>query len=241
MLKTTTISLRKTLVQCVTKVNNHHLPSYSTDILTIGILVALFSFVIGMFLNVVLFSSVSNTQDTSYIHTTALPQQPQLPLPRSHISTSQDDKGIQTSRDLILTSIRDEQESTEQDNQEQVIEQENPDIAFKGTQYRVRRTMNMTFTAYSSTPDQTDSTPFITASNTRVRWGTVAANILPFQTKVRIPQMFGDKVFVVEDRMNKRYWHRVDVWMPTRQEAINFGIRTLRIEILEPVPPIQTI
>ena len=52
--------------------------------------------------------------------------------------------------------------------------------------------------------------------------------------------MFGDKVFVVEDRMNKRYWHRVDVWMPTRQEAINFGIRTLRIEILEPVPVART-
>ena len=41
--------------------------------------------------------------------------------------------------------------------------------------------------------------------------------------------MFGDKVFVVEDRMNKRYWHRVDVWMPTRQEAIILRIRTLKM------------
>jgi 3D (Asp-Asp-Asp) domain-containing protein len=45
--------------------------------------------------------------------------------------------------------------------------------------------------------------------------------------------MYGDQVFIVEDRMNKRYWHKVDIWMPTRQEALQFGIRSLEIEILE--------
>lgn len=90
-------------------------------------------------------------------------------------------------------------------------------------------------TAYSSTPDQTDSTPFITASGTRTRDGVVAANFLPIGTKVRIPTVYGDKIFVVEDRMNSRYWQRLDIWMETRQEALQFGVRTLPIEIIREI------
>lgn len=88
-------------------------------------------------------------------------------------------------------------------------------------------------TAYSSTPDQTDATPFITAQGTRVRDGIVAANFLPFGTKVRIPALFGDKVFVVEDRMNKRHASRLDVWFETRWQAREFGIRVAQIEVLK--------
>ncbi|MBW6440955.1 3D domain-containing protein [Patescibacteria group bacterium] len=85
-------------------------------------------------------------------------------------------------------------------------------------------------TAFSSTVDQTDSTPFITASGTRVHDGTVAANFLPFGTKVRFPSLYGDKIFIVEDRMKSDY--KVDIWFPTRQEAINFGAKRLEMEIL---------
>lgn len=88
-------------------------------------------------------------------------------------------------------------------------------------------------TAYSSTPDQTFGDPFTTASGTRVRDGVIAANFLPIGTKVRIPGLFGDKVFVVEDRMNARYWKRLDIWMPTRQDAKNFGIKTVYVEIVD--------
>jgi 3D (Asp-Asp-Asp) domain-containing protein len=99
--------------------------------------------------------------------------------------------------------------------------------------YKVIGKRQVYITAYSSTPDQTDSTPFITASNKHVRDGIVAANFLPFGAKIKIPSVFGDKIFVVEDRMNARYARRVDIWFPTRQEALNFGIKTLDIEILE--------
>ena len=88
-------------------------------------------------------------------------------------------------------------------------------------------------TAYSSTTDQTDSSPFVTASGTNVRDGVVAANFLPIGAKIKIPSIFGDKVFVVEDRMNQRYWHYVDIWMPTRYEALQFGVRTLQIEVIQ--------
>jgi len=87
-------------------------------------------------------------------------------------------------------------------------------------------------TAYSSTPDQTDSTPFITASGSHVRDGIVACNFLSFGTYVRFPDMYGDKVFVVEDRMALRNSHKIDIWFPTRSEAYQFGVRQIRVETL---------
>lgn len=87
-------------------------------------------------------------------------------------------------------------------------------------------------TAYSSTPDQTDDSPFIMANGKRVHDGAVAANFLPFGTKVRFPDLYGDKEFVVEDRMHRRFSDRVDIWMGTRGEAVRFGIQDVRMEIL---------
>jgi len=89
-------------------------------------------------------------------------------------------------------------------------------------------------TAYSSTVDQTDDTPFITASGSYVRDGIVANNMLPFGTEIKIPEYFGDKVFVVEDRMNIRkgyYW--IDVWFSSTEEAKEFGIKEAYIEVSE--------
>ncbi|MFA4818377.1 MAG: hypothetical protein WC621_00885 [Patescibacteria group bacterium] len=95
-----------------------------------------------------------------------------------------------------------------------------------------RYVMKVPVTAYSSTVDQTDDTPFITASGSRVRSGIVAANFLPMGTRIRMPDYFGDKVFVVEDRMHSRFSNRVDVWMETRGEAVDWGVRRLNIEVL---------
>lgn len=95
------------------------------------------------------------------------------------------------------------------------------------------KTMNVVLTAYSSTPDQTDDTPFITASNTRVRDGIVAANFLAFGTKVKIPSLFGDKVFTVEDRMAKKNNDKMDIWFSERYLAKNFGIQEAEVIILE--------
>ncbi|MEK7493980.1 MAG: hypothetical protein AAB630_02360 [Patescibacteria group bacterium] len=99
---------------------------------------------------------------------------------------------------------------------------------------RVARVIpGITMTAYSSTPDQTDDSPFIMANGKRVYDGAVAANFLPFGTKVRFPELYGDKVFTVEDRMHRRFDNRMDIWMETRGEAITFGIRKVTVEILE--------
>lgn len=94
-----------------------------------------------------------------------------------------------------------------------------------------KKVMRVTVTAYSSTVDQCDSTPFITANGTHVKDGIVAANFLPFGAQIKLPEVFGDQVFSVEDRMNERYYYRVDVWMPTREQAKQFGVKYLLVEI----------
>lgn len=89
----------------------------------------------------------------------------------------------------------------------------------------------VTASAYSSTVEQTDASPFITASGSLVRHGVVAANFLPLHTKIRI----GEETFTIEDRMNARYndVHRIDIWMPSQEAALAFGTRTLLIEIVQ--------
>jgi len=91
-------------------------------------------------------------------------------------------------------------------------------------------------TAYSSHVNQTDDTPDITASNKKVYDGVLAANFLKFGTKVKIPALFGDKIFTVEDRMNRRYINanppRIDVWFDSLAAAKKFGVKTFEIEVL---------
>ncbi len=101
-------------------------------------------------------------------------------------------------------------------------------VAEEGSPNRI---MKVPVTAYSSEVGQTDSTPFTTASGTTVRDGVVAANFLPIGTHVKFPDLYGEKVFVVEDRMNARYWKHMDIWMPETSEAKNFGLQWTTIEV----------
>ncbi len=94
------------------------------------------------------------------------------------------------------------------------------------------KTRKMWVTAYSSTPDQTDDTPFQTANGTEVHDGIVATNMLPFHTKVMIPRLFGNKVFTVEDRMHPRKKNFIDIWVPTREAAMDIGINQLDVVVL---------
>ncbi len=97
----------------------------------------------------------------------------------------------------------------------------------------VSKKLKVMVTAYSSTVWETQGDPFITASGSRVRDGIVANNLLPFGVEVRLPEVFGDKVFVVEDRMHSRkgYYH-VDVWFPSYESALAFGAKITEMEIL---------
>jgi 3D (Asp-Asp-Asp) domain-containing protein len=111
-----------------------------------------------------------------------------------------------------------------------VVEKPKP----RSPQYQTVKQVRMVVTAYSSTVDQCGGDPFVTASGTRVQSGTFAVNGLPFGTKLRIPDYFGDKIFVVQDRMSSRYGRtRGDIWMPTRHDAIQWGARSVKVEIVQ--------
>lgn len=96
------------------------------------------------------------------------------------------------------------------------------------------RTMNVVITAYSSDEWQTDGNPFLTAAGTKVERGVVANNLLPFGTEIKIPELYGDRTFVVEDRL---HWskgnYQVDIWFPITQQAVNFGVKRTHIEVIE--------
>jgi len=98
---------------------------------------------------------------------------------------------------------------------------------------QVIREIKVIVTAYSSSVWETDEDPFITASGITVKEGIVAANFLPFKTKIRIPEIYGEKTFIVEDRMSPQSNYQVDIWFPSHDEALSFGAKTTYIEVLE--------
>jgi 3D (Asp-Asp-Asp) domain-containing protein len=102
-----------------------------------------------------------------------------------------------------------------------------------GVSKTIRRFYTVVVSAYNSEVGQTDASPFITAQGTHVRDGIVASNMFPFGTALKIPALFGDKIFVVEDRMNARYQNNVDVWMESHADAVHLGRRTVQIEVIK--------
>jgi hypothetical protein len=122
------------------------------------------------------------------------------------------------------------------------------------------RTLNVFATAYSSDPNQTDDTPCIPAMGSfdlceaYLEHGmedTIAANFLRLGTKVRFPELYGDKIFTVRDRMNSRYnydrlgYYRIDFYKAeadakgsmdnkaSKREAIEFGFKkNIKMEVL---------
>jgi 3D (Asp-Asp-Asp) domain-containing protein len=117
------------------------------------------------------------------------------------------------------------------DTKSDIIEQKEQETA--ETVVIDSNTIKVVITGYSSTPEETDEDPFITASGDCVHDGIVAANFLPFGSKIRIPEIYGDEIFVVEDRMHPRKKQQIDIWFPSKQEALEFGARYSYIEVLE--------
>lgn len=106
-------------------------------------------------------------------------------------------------------------------------------------EYKVLWQDYRTFTGYNSDPWQTDDTPCTAANGFDVcKHGiedTVAANFLKFGTKIRIPQIYGDRVFTVRDRMNRRYPNSVDIWMIYKKDAKELGRRQLLMQVVQEV------
>jgi 3D (Asp-Asp-Asp) domain-containing protein len=87
----------------------------------------------------------------------------------------------------------------------------------------ILKTLLVTATVYNADPSQTDDSPFITASGAVIeqccpgdhRWIAVSRDLeaegFVFGAKVRITGTDGfDGIWVVQDRMNKRWKKRID-------------------------------
>ena len=88
---------------------------------------------------------------------------------------------------------------------------------------------DVVITAYSSSVDETDNDPWITASGDSVHDGVIAYNKLPFGTKVWFPRLFGRRDFIVDDRMARRdptdKHDHADIWMSSKERALIFGVK----------------
>lgn len=87
---------------------------------------------------------------------------------------------------------------------------------------------NLTPTAYRSVPEQTDSTPFHTATGERVhnRGVAVSRDLLK---RWGGPLDYGDLLYIegvgykfVFDTMNERHKNRIDIWKATHKEEQEF-------------------
>lgn len=107
----------------------------------------------------------------------------------------------------------------------------------KNKKIKVKKVKIVKLTSYTSEVKQCDKSPCITANGYNLcknaKEDSVAANFLPFGTKIRIPDYFGDRIFIVRDRMNKRFQDRIDIWMISKQKALKFGVKQAKVEILE--------
>ncbi len=97
-------------------------------------------------------------------------------------------------------------------------------------------TKQLTVTAYSPRPQETDDTPGITASNTKVREGIVAVS----RDLFRQGWVFGKKVYIknhgiftISDLMNKRKQKSMDIFMHNTNKALEFGRRKLEVILLD--------
>jgi len=108
-------------------------------------------------------------------------------------------------------------------------------------------------TAYTSTPRETDATPYVTATGARTRLGILAVSRdlldeeLPYGSLVRLydlgrwqdgkgagtfDPLFKGLLFVVEDTMNKRKRQQIDIWLPDRTLALKFGVRRIKVVVV---------
>ena len=108
-------------------------------------------------------------------------------------------------------------------------------------------------TAYNSIPNQTDSSPFQTSTGARTRYSIIALSRdllrrIPYGSRVRLQDigawsngrgsgkynaMLKDTIFVVEDTMHPRKNGTVDVWLPARRQAMQWGVRRLNLQVVQ--------
>jgi len=85
-------------------------------------------------------------------------------------------------------------------------------------------------TGYSSSKDETDNTPDITASQKPTQEGVIAC---PRYYKFSTQFLINGKIYTCWDRMNSKFIHRFDIWFPSKQEAKEWGNKILMVYLIK--------
>ena len=109
-------------------------------------------------------------------------------------------------------------------------------VAIEIKKIEVKKTIRVMATAYSPTPWQTDDSPCITATGHNLCEDTekniiavsrdlLKTGTLRYHQQITLPDMFGDRIFYVEDTMNARFTNRIDVFHYSTKDAREFGFK----------------
>ena len=101
-------------------------------------------------------------------------------------------------------------------------------ITVNGKTYQAKK-VTMKCSAYTSAPNEGGAYAY---NGQRLRDGMVAADLklYPIGTKIFIPKL--NKVFTVTDTGSAIRNQRLDIWMNSKQKALNWGVQTLDVYIL---------
>lgn len=101
-------------------------------------------------------------------------------------------------------------------------------ITINGRQYNARK-VNMKCTAYTSAPNEGGAYAY---NGQRLKDGMIAADLklYPIGTKIFIPKF--NKVFTVTDTGSAIRNQRLDIWMNSKQKAMQFGVQNLEVYVL---------
>lgn len=84
-------------------------------------------------------------------------------------------------------------------------------------------------TAYSSSVDETDDTPHVNAQGTRPEKGSLAC---PRYYDLGTEFVIEGRRYTCDDRMSMKYPDRFDIWVESKEEAIEWGVRKLPVEVV---------
>ena len=101
-------------------------------------------------------------------------------------------------------------------------------ITVNGKSYKAKK-VTMKCSAYTSAPNEGGAYAY---NGQRLRDGMVAADLklYPIGTQIFIPKL--NKVFTVTDTGSAIRNQRLDIWMNSKQKALNWGVQTLDVYIL---------
>ena len=102
-------------------------------------------------------------------------------------------------------------------------------ITVNGKSYKCRK-MDVKATAYTSAPNEGGAYAY---NGERLREGHIAADltVLPLNTKVYIPEL--NRICTVVDKGSAIKNNKIDIFMNSRQKAMQWGIKNITIYILE--------